>query len=75
MDDYYYDTAVFGYFALTSDFNNGYSPTKHLGHSYSSIFCNEEVINVYTKKGKFNDIKELNFNSVIENILNIHWVL
>lgn len=55
MVKYYYDTGVFGYFVFLGDWEHEYSPVTK-GFAYASVFCDEELIFVYMKRGEFKDL-------------------
>ncbi len=69
MDKYYYDTSVFGYFVFENNWEHEYSPQKI--KAYISIFCEEELVNVVIKNGKFNEFEKVPFHDLLEKIFNM----
>ncbi|MCL5090304.1 MAG: hypothetical protein M1382_04000 [Candidatus Marsarchaeota archaeon] len=72
MTKYYYDTGAFGYFLFLGNWEHKYSPTK-VEAANMSVFCDEELIYVYTKKGDFSDFGvKITFLEIMERILSIN---
>ncbi len=66
----YYDTSVFSFFLFRGDWDNQYSPTK-VDTAYTSLFCDEEIINAHMK-GHFKDLgKDLPFMQITEKLLTV----